>query len=195
MNSKLIIVLASLILVLSASPSLARRGQGGQNGQGRLPFTTLQNENAGKYLDVKESGIRNGTQVQVWSHSGGRNQQWRFVPLGRGWYLIQDRNSGKCLDVRGASNRNGAPVQIWDCTKAANQRWRVEPLARGWAQIRNQGSGKCLDVRDKSMDNGAPVQQWDCSRGYNQRWRVPRSMLSSGQGRRGAGQGPGRKMQ
>ncbi|MFC0105429.1 lectin [Kibdelosporangium aridum] len=122
------------------------------------PITGL----GGKCLDVTGGSTVNGNQPQMWTCTGGPNQQWTVSTDGT------IRALGKCLDVTNGGTADGTAVQLWDCFGAGNQQWTYSA-----GQLINTNSGKCLDVRDQSTADGARLQIWTCTGGTNQRWTVP----------------------
>ncbi|CAO0831531.1 RICIN domain-containing protein OS=Streptomyces microflavus OX=1919 GN=G3I39_05485 PE=4 SV=1 [Streptomyces microflavus] len=63
--------------------------------------------------------------VQLWSYSGGANQQWLPVEEPGGAFHFVNRNSGKCLDIPAASTADSARVQQYTCNGSAAQSFRV----------------------------------------------------------------------
>ncbi|WP_244298395.1 RICIN domain-containing protein [Micromonospora cremea] len=63
--------------------------------------------------------------IQLWSYSGGNNQQWRAEPEGGGYYRLVNRNSGKCLDVPGASTADSVQLVQYTCNGTAAQSFRL----------------------------------------------------------------------
>ncbi|RSM88698.1 glucosylceramidase [Kibdelosporangium aridum] len=122
------------------------------------PITGL----GGKCLDVTGGSTVNGNQPQMWTCTGGPNQQWTVSTDGT------IRALGKCLDVTNGGTADGTAVQLWDCFGAGNQQWTYSA-----GQLVNTNSGKCLDVRDHSTADGARLQIWTCTGATNQRWTVP----------------------
>ncbi|WP_200942816.1 PQQ-dependent sugar dehydrogenase [Cellulomonas sp. Root485] len=118
---------------------------------------------AGKCLDVRGGVSTDGTQVQLYSCSGGAPQTWTRT----GQTL---RAYGKCLDVSGGSTADGAKVHIWTCNGGANQSW----TAQSDGTLRNALSGKCLDVYGNNSADGTVVHQWSCiANAANQKWILP----------------------
>ena len=73
----------------------------------------------GKCLDAMDHGIGNGTRVQLWSCTGGANQQWRVTA---GHDLVNPI-ADRCLDVTDHGTWDGVGLQLWDCTGGSNQKW------------------------------------------------------------------------
>lgn len=139
----------------------------------------LQNP-SGKVLDVRGNQTANGSAVQTWSLTRGRNQQWRRLQwscAGMGGEALQSVASNKCLDV--SLNRpiqNGNQVQLYQCHYQANQRWwLISPSAQQPYQVLK--SWQHLDyVVDAAApgSNGGRVQVWNYGSAVlaHVRWRL-----------------------
>ncbi|WP_369131636.1 RICIN domain-containing protein, partial [Modestobacter roseus] len=67
----------------------------------------LVNRNSGKALDVHNMATGDGARITQWTRNDQKQQQWRFVDSGGGYYRIESRHSGKVLDVHNWSTANG----------------------------------------------------------------------------------------
>ena len=112
---------------------------------------------------------RNAANVQQWSCSGGSNQMWDVIDLGRGEFSIISQRSNKALTVGGGSG-DGANVEQNRWSGGDNQRWRVERAGDGAYRIVSVSTNSCLDVEGAKRDDGANIQLWGCSGGANQTW-------------------------
>ncbi len=112
----------------------------------------------GKCVDVNGASSADGTKVQLWTCSGGTNQQWSRN--GSTW-----RSLGKCMTATGTGD--GALVQLATCNGGAGQNWTAQT---GGALV---NSGKCLDASGGSTANGTQLIIWSCHGGTNQRWTLP----------------------
>ena len=121
-------------------------------------------------LDIKNGGTANGTQVQIWTCTGGSsNQTWTLSGS-----EIKASN-GKCLDLTGGGG-NGTKLQLWDCSGGVNQQWAFNGQA-----IQNAARGMCLDVTNGTYANGTLVQAYSCdwrSTG-NQVWSFAQTQVAS----------------
>jgi hypothetical protein len=71
--------------------------------------------------------------LQIYKCHYGDNQQFRFVKMGDGSYLIQARHSGKVLDIKGgvqSITKNGTVVQQYNGHGLQNQRWYFTSVTR-----------------------------------------------------------------
>ncbi|MFJ6198061.1 ricin-type beta-trefoil lectin domain protein [Micromonospora sp. NPDC092111] len=117
----------------------------------------------GKCLDVTDGSTADGALAQLWTCSGGPNQQWSRAADGT------LRALGKCLDVAGGGTADGTKVQLWTCNGSAAQQWT-------WTAGRdlvNPQANKCLDVTGNTSADGTKVQVWSCTGAANQKWTLP----------------------
>jgi endo-1,4-beta-xylanase len=121
---------------------------------------------AGKCLDVPGSSTTAGTQLQIWTCSGGSNQIWTHTSSGQ--LTVYSGGSQMCLDAYNHQTTPGTKVEIWSCNGGANQQWNLN--ANG--TITGVQSGLCLDVTGASTANGALVELWTCNGQSNQQWNL-----------------------
>ncbi|WP_072686858.1 RICIN domain-containing protein [Rhodococcus marinonascens] len=85
-------------------------------------YVRVDNRNdATKSWDIVDVSKDDGAAVQLWSYSGGANQQWLPVEEFGGAFHLVNRNSGKCLDVPGASTDDGVRMQQYACNGSGAQ--------------------------------------------------------------------------
>lgn len=193
-NSYVIRNVANQSLVLDASGATPKQGanvgvwtsNGGKNQKWRISaivepsfdknktyeITSL--SNSGFTLDAAGSTPRIGANVSIWTKNGGKNQKWRFVPAGNGYYYIQSAsNSNYVLDAAGKSPKRGANVSIWTNNKGNNQKWKIEQLANKSYVIRSAtNQSYVLDAAGSSPKRGANVSVWTSNGGSNQKWNI-----------------------
>ncbi|MFI0724435.1 glycoside hydrolase family 27 protein [Streptomyces sp. NPDC021224] len=121
---------------------------------------------AGKCLDVPNSSVTAGTQVDIWDCNGQVNQGWTRTSSGQ--LAVYPGGSQMCLDAYDNQTSPGTKVEIWSCNGGANQQWSVN--ANG--TVTGTQSGLCLDVTGASTANGAPAELWTCNGGSNQQWTL-----------------------
>jgi Trehalose utilisation/Ricin-type beta-trefoil lectin domain len=76
-------------------------------------------------LDVTGVSNADNANIQLWSYSGGNNQQWRPVAVGDGYYHLVSRHSAKCLAVPGGSTADGVQLVQLTCGSAPAQSFRL----------------------------------------------------------------------
>jgi Trehalose utilisation/Ricin-type beta-trefoil lectin domain len=87
--------------------------------------------NTAESLDVTDKSTSDGAPIQLWSYTGGGNQQWQLVPENDGTYRIVSRNSApgqghsECLAVPGSSTSDGVQLQQAKCDGSAAQSFKL----------------------------------------------------------------------
>jgi Ricin-type beta-trefoil lectin domain len=151
-------------------PGYNRPPSGGYPPDGRVFFSGgIVSRLSGKCLDVEGRSTRNAANIQQWSCSGGSNQLWDVIDLGRGQFSIISHGSNKALTVASRSS-DGANVEQNRWNGGDNQRWRVERAGGGAYRLVSVSNNACLDVEGAKRDDGANIQLWGCSGGANQTW-------------------------
>jgi hypothetical protein len=151
-------------------PGFGRPPSGGYPPSGRIFFSGgIVSRNSNKCLDVEGRSNRDGANVQQWGCSGGSNQKWDVIDLGRGQYSIISQGSNKALTVVGGG-RDGANIEQSRYHGGDDQRWRIERAGNDTYRIVSVSNRSCLDVEGAKRDDGANIQTWGCSGGANQAW-------------------------
>jgi hypothetical protein len=141
---------------LSVTPATGSTGGGGSTG----PITA--GVSSSKCVDDNAQSTADGTKIQMWTCTGGANQQWTVEPNGTVQVF------GKCLDITGANYSNGTGIELWTCNGGANQQWQATNRT-----LVNPASGKCLDDPNSNTANGTQLDLWTCNGGTNQQWGTP----------------------
>lgn len=165
---RLIAVLAPLLLVatfLGAQPAGAATVDPNAS-------YVLVNRNSGKALDVYDMATGDGARITQWTRNDQKQQQWRFVDSGGGYYRIESRHSGKVLDVHNWSTANGGSIVQWTDLNATNQQWRLADSSDGYVRLISRHSNKALEVQGASTADNANVVQYDDWGGSNQQWQL-----------------------
>jgi len=90
----------------------------------RIGWTVANNTlitKGGYCVDVRDGAGDDGAQLQIWTCSGGPNQQIEVVDNS-----LRAAAFNKCLDVKDGAFTSGTGIQLWDCTSGPNQQWTVE---------------------------------------------------------------------
>ena len=74
----------------------------------------------GKCLDVYRDEKANKAPVELWTCTGGANQQWQ---ASNG--TLVNPASGKCLDDPAFNTTNGTQLEIYTCDGGLNQQWKL----------------------------------------------------------------------
>lgn len=152
----------------------------------KLPngYYTLQNVNSGRYLDVFNGSVYNGSSIGLYDGNGGINQQFAIVQnRDSGGYYIQTVVSGRVVDIAGNSYENNTHLDTFTANGTSAQSWNFNLTilpTNGTYQIINPVTGKSLDATGgRVYSNGTPVQLWDAAVDSGaQRW----DLTSNGNG-------------
>ncbi|MFG2789804.1 ThuA domain-containing protein [Streptomyces sp. NPDC048419] len=80
--------------------------------------------NPQQVLDVTDRSTADNAPVQLWSYSGGQNQQWQPVRESAGRYHFVARHSGRCLNAA-ASASDGVQLTQRTCDGSAAQSFQL----------------------------------------------------------------------
>ncbi|GAA3453116.1 RICIN domain-containing protein [Dactylosporangium matsuzakiense] len=81
--------------------------------------------NPAQSLDVTDRSTSDNAPIQLWSYSGGTNQQWQPVAEGGGYYHFVNRATGKCLDTPGASTADSVQLVQYACNGTGAQSFHL----------------------------------------------------------------------
>lgn len=128
-------------------------------------------------VDIQGGNMANGTNVIVYTATGGDNQRWILVPVpaftSGGIYELRSMlKTSMCADVAGASDERGANVLLYEHNDEDNQKFAVTEEESGKWSIQSMHSGMFVDVNGARAQAGTNVQQWDDNDGRAQRWKV-----------------------
>ncbi|ONI68371.1 1,4-beta-xylanase [Kribbella sp. ALI-6-A] len=91
-------------------------------------FTRINNRNdSTKVVDVTNVSLADNAGLQLWTYSGGNNQQWQAVAEGNGYWRFVSRHSSKCLTVPSASTADSVQLVQLTCNGTASQSFRLTP--------------------------------------------------------------------
>ncbi|NYF91540.1 RICIN domain-containing protein [Tunturiibacter empetritectus] len=128
--------------------------------------------------NVYDSGTLPGTNMQLWTYSGGANEQFKPVLLATGYFEFIDQNSGLCLNVPSGAPTNSLQLQINTCNGSTSEAFKMKAAAPAISttakyQIANEASGMCADDTNGGISNGTVLQQYTCSSSANtnQQWQ------------------------
>lgn len=181
-------------LVLDAAGASPKRGanisawryNGGKNQQWKIvPVTSPSFDSSKTYeissvsnpkyvLDAAGATPKIGANVSIWDGNKGKNQRWKLIPAGNGYYYIQSlADTNFILDAAGSRPGKGSNVSIWKNNKGNNQKWKIDKLANGTYIIRNAANQSLvLDASGSTPRRGANVSVWSNNGGNNQKWNI-----------------------
>ncbi len=152
----------------SSSSSSSSTSGGSFSGNGRYQIISRL---SGKSIDVASASTANGANIQLWSYSGGTNQQWDVASMGSGYYSIRAAHSGKSMDVYNFCTEPGCEIVQWDYWGGNNQQWQITSVGDGYYKIVSRHNGMPLDVWEWNTSDGADVRQYTDTGGTNQHWQ------------------------
>ena len=129
----------------------------------------ITNKASGKVLDINGVSRDNGARLIQWSWTGGNNQRFRAINVGRDVFKLKALHSDKVIDVDGGSTANDAIIHQWDDHGGSNQQWRLVKSGNDY-EIQSVATGKLLDVPGSTNENGTNLIQWERNNGNNQKW-------------------------
>jgi len=133
---------------------------GGSTGGGGTTAHAYKGGGSGKCIDDTGGSTTNGTQLQIWTCTGGPNQA---ITSTGGTLQV----NGLCLDASGHGTANNTVVQVWSCSGGTNQQWTINTSNN---TIVGVPSGKCLTVQGASTANAAKLILYTCNGKTNQVW-------------------------
>lgn len=137
-------------------------------------WVSIVNANSGSCVDVKAEGgseFRIGMTIQQYTCLGTANQQFQFVQVAGGYYIM-NRASTLKLDVLLGNTQDGVPLIQFPFWGGPNQVWSLADAGNGYYTLHPNSSGKCMDVSGVSVDNGAAINQWSCTGAANQQFKL-----------------------
>ena len=139
------------------------------NGDGTVTFV---NKATGLALDIYGGYSAAGTNVQLWTATGGASQRFSVEPrshvLGEGAYTIASP-SGLLIDLSHGSDEDGAQAVLFSPNEGLNQRWYLTPVdgRDGVYTVESLASAKRL-----AAGADGSVSQRAASDDASQWWRV-----------------------
>ncbi len=124
----------------------------------------------GKVLTIPRGTSKNNTPISQDTWHGGRNQQWRFQPLGgvdQGYYHIFSVKTNKCLDVPLNSMENDAEIHQYLCYGSDKQKWQLIPALEGSFVIQCKQSSLVLAA---ASGKTGKIVQYTQRNSNSQRW-------------------------
>lgn len=100
----------------------------------------IRSKSSGKYVDIKDQVMANGTVIHQWDFHGGDTQRWVFTHLGDGTYTIHSANSADTyyLGVGGTGGVSNRPIvlhrsenlngTVWDIDITTSGAYKLTPL-------------------------------------------------------------------
>ncbi len=140
----------------------------------------IQNRASGRYADIKEQAMSQGTVIHQWDFHGYGTQQWVINHMGDGYYSISSGCSltPYYLGVSGDSTANDAAVVLRSGNITDGMKWKVEKTTQGAFRITpktGEGNNRVLAVGVYAFNiNGIAIQQRDyiADDNYKDEWFI-----------------------
>jgi hypothetical protein len=126
------------------------------------------NVHSGLALDAFGQGTTNGTEVDQWIWTSGKNQQWAVTNIGSSTYTIVGVQSG--LNLHASASSEGTYVELYARNGASSQEWLITPVSGGDYTVQGVQSGYLLDDFQNGTTNGSRVDIWPVNGNNNQQW-------------------------
>lgn len=136
---------------------------------GTYSFRTVEGKTS---LDVYNSEMRNGANIQIWSNNTSEAQKFKLFRGTDGYYRIFHPYVGRSVDVSGASTANGTNIQLWEDNDTCAQKWAISQSDEYYV-FRNACSGKALDVNSGAINiDQTNVHLWEVNDTNAQKWKL-----------------------
>lgn len=95
----------------------------------------------GHFVDVAGNKTHGGANVLIWSKNGPigtKNQQFKFVPAGNGYYYLESMlKPNMVLDVKGAGTGDNTNIQLFRKNGTKAQKFKVEKAGNGLVRLQS----------------------------------------------------------
>ncbi len=144
---------------------------------------TIQNKKSGMNMEVYNSGLTNGTNVQQNTATQATNQQFIVTHQGNGVYKIMGVQSLKLLDVNDLQIVDSANVQIWQDGSSPDQQFILVDAGDSCYKMVALYSGRVIDVALGSTSARANVQTYVDNNQESAKWKfTPATVSEDGDG-------------
>jgi predicted alpha-1,6-mannanase (GH76 family) len=124
-----------------------------------------------KLLNVSNSSLSNGANVDIWTDTDSDAERWRVVHITGNNYTFQNIGTGKYLHLANATPANSVNINQNDNTNNSQVRWNIVNNGDASFSIRAAGNtGFSADVTNSGSADGIDVALWTNNTNSNQRW-------------------------
>lgn len=176
----LLIVIVTVFLSIVMLPQSVSAEETVSIESGRI--YNIKSVNSGKYLDVRNAGTADGTNVYQYTYNiNAACQEWKIILVSTGStpalneYKIMDVNSGSLLSITASSSASQANAWIWHDDGTTGQIFRIRDNGDGTVSFLSKCSNftKVLDIAlgsDNGMGNCDNLQQYTDNNTDNQKF-------------------------
>jgi predicted alpha-1,6-mannanase (GH76 family) len=161
-----LISVSSLYLLLNAAVCLSQTA-----GITSGAIYTLASKASGRVLDVGNSSMANGGNVDTWTNTTSDAERWMVTYLGNSLYTLTNVGSGNLLHSANATPANSVNVDQSSSTNDNTIKWNIADAGNGYYQLASAaGPSFLLDLANGTNADGANVQLWTSNNSDPQKW-------------------------
>ncbi len=124
-----------------------------------------------KGLDVYNGLSENGTNIDLYSNIGSKEQMFNVTYVGNGYYKILNSKTEKSIDCDGGKAVSGTNIQQYTYTGENQQLWIIKPTNDQKSyNIISKNGGQCIDVTNGKTANFTNIQTWIVNGSTAQKW-------------------------
>ncbi len=122
-----------------------------------------------RYLDVYQSKLVNGTNLEVYEASGGNGQEFKLEKIQnksektveeKDYKIVPQVNKNLVIEASGSNYDNDGKIQIWQDYDVPAQKFSIE-YKDGYYRIALKHSGKYLTVKNRNLARGTEIVQYE----------------------------------
>nr|WP_084407199.1 glycoside hydrolase family 76 protein [Pedobacter panaciterrae] len=131
---------------------------------------SLKSNTTGKLLDVSNSSMENGANINVWTDTKSEAQRWVVNHVGKGLYTLTNVASGKLLHASSTSG-DSLNVDQHDDNGSSNVKWIIKKAGGGSYYLRPATSpGLSVNLMEGNITDGAKITLSKAGKASMQKW-------------------------
>jgi predicted alpha-1,6-mannanase (GH76 family) len=125
----------------------------------------------GKLLDVANSSMANGGNVDTWTDTKSDAERWVVASVDNNLYTLTNVGSGNLLHIASATPANSVNVNQNSNTNNNTVKWSIVDVGGGYYQLTTAANTNfALTLLNGTDSNGANVALWTTSTDSTQQW-------------------------
>ena len=140
----------------------------------------FQNAFSGMVMDVVEGKMASGTNIQQWTSSHGKWQQWilKRFSTSNYYYIHSAYNQNFALKVNSATNGGNISLELYSKSDSSLLFKFSKNPDGTYCILTRLSKEKCLvEVENDGLDSGDNVQQWEYTNHLCQKWNLNKYTL------------------
>jgi hypothetical protein len=131
---------------------------------------TIRSKAGGRLLNVSNSSLENGANVNCWTNTGSDAEKWLLTCIGNSVYTLANVASGKLLHIS-TNAADSVNVDQYSDTGNDDVRWIIKKAGQGSFYLRSAANpGFSLNLHAADTAEGANVDLAVSSAEHQQRW-------------------------